>query len=53
MSIASPQPAPAVQRQIKLPLSQQWKEAESFRVTVEGGQIVVAPVVAQLAKRTA
>jgi len=38
---------------IKLPLSQQWKEAESFRVTVEGGQIVVAPVVAQLAKRTA
>jgi ATP-dependent Clp protease ATP-binding subunit ClpC len=38
---------------IKLPLSQKWKEAASFRATVEGGQITVQPVAPRLHKRSA
>jgi ATP-dependent Clp protease ATP-binding subunit ClpA len=38
---------------IKLPLSQKWKDAASFRVTVEDGQVVVQPVAPRLAKKSA
>ena len=38
---------------IKLPLSQKWKEASSFRATVQEGQVVVQPVAPRLAKKSA
>ena len=38
---------------IKLPLSQQWKEASSFRATMEDGAIVVEPLAPRLAKASA
>jgi ATP-dependent Clp protease ATP-binding subunit ClpC len=38
---------------IKLPLSQKWKEAASFRATVENAQVVVQPVAPRLHKRSA
>ena len=38
---------------IKLPLSQKWKEASSFRATIEDGQVVVQPVTPRLAKKSA
>jgi len=45
-----------VDERIKLPLSQQWKEASSFRASMDDGHIVVEasqPVGPRLAKRTA
>jgi ATP-dependent Clp protease ATP-binding subunit ClpA len=38
---------------IKLPLSQQWKDASSFRARVENGAVVVEPTTPRLAKKTA
>jgi ATP-dependent Clp protease ATP-binding subunit ClpA len=38
---------------IKLPLSQKWKDASSFRARVEGGSIVVEPMTPRLAKKSA
>jgi ATP-dependent Clp protease ATP-binding subunit ClpC len=38
---------------IKLPLSQKWKEASSFRARVEDGAIVVEPMTPRLAKKSA
>jgi ATP-dependent Clp protease ATP-binding subunit ClpC len=38
---------------IKLPLSQKWKEASSFRATVKDGVIVVEPMTPRLAKKSA
>jgi ATP-dependent Clp protease ATP-binding subunit ClpA len=33
---------------IKLPLSQKWKEASSFRATMEDGAVVVQPVASRV-----
>jgi ATP-dependent Clp protease ATP-binding subunit ClpA len=33
-----------IDAQIKLPLSQQWKESNAFRATVQDGQIVIEAV---------
>jgi len=38
---------------IKLPLSQKWKDASSFRATIEDGVVVVEPVAPRLHKRSA
>jgi len=38
---------------IKLPLSQKWKEASSFRARVVDGAIVVEPMTPRLAKKSA
>ena len=42
-----------IDERIKLPLSQQWKEASGFRATVEDGRIVIGPNTARLAKKSA
>ena len=43
-----------IDERIKLPLSQQWKEASGFRATMEDGRIVVEPLSRrELAKRSA
>ena len=38
---------------IKLPLSQKWKDASSFRARIEDGVIVVDPMTPRLAKKSA
>jgi len=38
---------------IKLPLSQKWKDASSFRARIEDGAVVVQPMTPRLAKKSA
>ena len=38
---------------LKLPLSQKWKDASSFRARIAEGAIVVEPMTPRLAKRSA
>jgi len=42
-----------IDERIKLPLSQQWKEASGFRATMEGERIVVGPDTARVQKKSA
>jgi len=42
-----------IDERIKLPLSQQWKEASGFRATMEGERIVVEPDTARVQKISA